>query len=224
MASRVLSKTKTIFLRDPLVFCFVGLHTAFAILLGRLYALAPDEWAYLSTFNNLYGSSKIANPQYNSGWITAPKIFIWIAYSPAKILNMIGVPDYLAIRMLSISLATFSLYFLLDMQKRSNSQSKLRQIAIFAVFLIPSVFLWTSVGLRESFIMAETTAILVGINFIIHGKNRRGAFLLFLGSYGLVSTKTYLWVCLILALIISCAILVIQKFDRRLILKFIIAG
>lgn len=76
---------------------FFFIHTLFAIFLGRLFAFAPDEGAYLYTFNNLYGFSVDQNPQYNSGWITAPKMFLWIAYLPAKILSMIGLPDYLSI-------------------------------------------------------------------------------------------------------------------------------
>lgn len=210
--------------RNLLISWFIFVHTVFAIFLGRLFALAPDEGGYLYTFNNLYGSSVDPNPQYNSGWITVPKIFLWLAYLPAKILNMVGVPDYLSIRILSILLAALSLYLLKDILNRSNIDRKLSQKSIFLVFFIPSIFLWTSVGLRESFIIAETTAFLAGFNFLMQEKNKRGYVLLFLGSYGLLSTKSYLWACLMVALIVSCIVLALQHIDRRSILKFIIAG
>ena len=84
----------------------------FAALLGRFFAFAPDEAGYLSTFRDLYGSSLETNPQYNSGWIAAPKVFLWITYLPARILNLLGVPDILSIRILSIALSALSLYLL----------------------------------------------------------------------------------------------------------------
>ena len=90
--------------------------------------------------------------------------------------------------------------------------------------MIPSVFLWTSVGLRESFIIAEITAFLAGLNFLIHGMKKRATTLLFLGSYGLVSTKSYLWACLMAALILSSIIFLIRGIERRQIIKFIVAG
>lgn len=130
-------------------------HILFALILGRLYALAPDESGYLSTFNSVYTLPIGTSAQSGSGWITAPTIFLWVAYLPAKILNIIGVPDYLAIRLLSILITGISLNLLLNMQEVSKKFRKLSRAAIYFPFFIPSVFLWTSVGLRESFIIAE---------------------------------------------------------------------
>ena len=224
MTFKFLNRIKKVVMENRLISLFIFVHTIFAIFLGRLFALAPDEGGYLYTFNNLYGSSSDLNPQYNSGWISAPKIFLWIAYSPAKIINMVGVPDYLSIRILSISLAALSLYLLKDILNRSDFGRKLSQKSIFIVFFIPSIFLWTSVGLRESFIFAETAAFLAGFNFLMQEKNKRGYVLLFLGSYGLLSTKSYLWACLLVAVILSCSVFILQRIGRRKILEFLIAG
>ena len=220
----ILSGATRFLKRNRLISLFIFIHSIFAVFLGRLYALAPDEGGYLRTFNNLYGSKPDPNPQYHSGWITAPKPFLWIAYLPAKILNMVGVPDYLSIRILSIFLAALSLYLLIDILNRSNISHKITQKSILIVFFIPSIFLWTSVGLRESFIIAETTAFLAGFNFLMQEKNKRGYVFLFIGSYGLLSTKSYLWACLMVALILSCIVFVLQHIDRRRILKLLIAG
>ena len=213
-----------IFKRSPLIISFIGLHTLFAVFLGRLYALAPDEGGYVYTFNNLYGSSPDPNPQYNSGWITAPKIFLWIAYLPAKIINIVGVPDYLSIRILTIILATVSLYLLKSILDRVVPRRKFSHKIILIAFFIPSVFLWTSVGLRESFIITEITAFLAGLNFLFQGKSKKAMVLLFLGSYGLISTKSYLWACLVLALILSCIIFVFKGVNPRKILSLLAAG
>lgn len=138
----------------------------FAIFLGRQFALAPDEGGYLYTFNNLSGDTNDANPQYYSGWITAPKIFLWIAYLPAKALNIVGVPDYLSIRILSIFLGTVCIILLKVVLNQRNQGTNVSELVIFVFFFIPSIFIWTSVGLRDSFIMAETAAFLVGLHFI----------------------------------------------------------
>ena len=189
--SGIFSRVMIFIKHKKLLVAFITTHTLFAVFLGRLFALAPDEGGYLYTFNNIYKLPIATTAQSGSGWITAPTIFLWIVYLPAKILNVLGVPDYLSIRILSIILATLSLYLLKDILDRIVPKGKFGNGIIFIAFFIPSVFLWASVGLRESFIIAETAAFLVGLNFLIQEKNKRAYLLLFLGSYGLLSTKNY---------------------------------
>ena len=101
----------TVFIKqNALITAFITTHTFFAVFLGRLFALAPDEVGYLTTFNSVYRWPIYPWAQSGSGWITAPTVFLWLAYLPAKILNVVGIPDYLAVRILSILLATVSLY------------------------------------------------------------------------------------------------------------------
>jgi len=159
---------------------FVLLHVLFAITLGRLFAFAPDEAGYLYTFNNMYGSGSDPNPQYSSGWISVPKIFLWIAYLPAKTINILGVPDYLSIRILSIILASLSLYLLMRVLKEVIGPYGFTRNALFLSFLIPSVFLWTSVALRESFIFLEISMFLIGLHYLMQGRNNLSVPLLFL--------------------------------------------
>ena len=224
MESKVHIKSKRLIIENKLLVLFIFVHSIFAVLLGRLFAFAPDESAYIYTFNNIYKLPIGTSAQSGSGWITAPTVFLWIAYLPAKLLNLVGVPDYLAIRILSILLTVISLYLLLEIQRRSAITRKISQKLIFLVFLIPSVFLWTSVGLRESFIIAETVLFLTGLNFLFIGASKRGMLLLLSGSYGLISTKNYLWVCLMVALILSVILFLVQGINRPQIMKLVIAG
>ena len=203
---------------------FILVHIFFAVFLGRFYGLAPDEVAYISTFNQVYTLPVSTVVQSESGWITAPTVFLWIVYLPAKVLNMTGVPDYLSVRILSILITSLSLYLFLDIQKRSQFVSKFSKVITFAFFFIPSIFLWSSVGMRESFIIAELTVFISGFNFLIQGRNRKGILLLFIGSYGLVSTKNYLWACLMVALILCSIVFLIQGSKRRQMIIFITAG
>lgn len=217
-----LSRAGKSIVENKLVTAFVTSHLLFAVFLGRLFALAPDEGGYLYTFNNLYGS-KDPNPQLNSGWIVAPKPFLWVIYLPAKALNLLGVPDYLSIRILSISVATLSLILLINLQRGGGLGGSRYEPLIFLFFFIPSIFLWTSVGLREVFIMAEISLVVVGFNYLFQGKNARAVTYLFLGSYALLSTKNYLWICLILAIALLAAIWVIQGVSKRKLLNLALA-
>ncbi len=189
-------------------------HLLFATFLGRLFALAPDEGQYLYTFNHLYGGGTDPNPQLSSGWITSPKLFLWIAYLPAKMLNLIGVPDYLSIRILSISIATMSLILLINLQRRNGYRSPRFESLIFLFFFIPSVFLWTSVGLREVFILAEMSLVLVGINELFRREKLRAIAYLSLGSYAMLSTKNYLWICLVLSSLVLTIIWAIEGVSK----------
>jgi hypothetical protein len=207
---------------NKLVVTFVSLHLLFAVFLGRLFALAPDEGGYLYTFNNIYGS-KDHNPQFSSGWLAAPKPFLWIAYLPAKILNIFGMPDYLSVRMLSIAFATLSLVLLLNLQRRAGKSTDRREKMIFLFFFIPSIFLWTTVGLREVFILAELSLIFVGLNCLFQHRTRRAFSFISLGSYALLSTKNYIWICLILSSIVLILILAFRGVVLRKLMYLAIA-
>ncbi len=208
------SRTLAIVAQNKLVTAFVTTHVLFAIFLGRLFALAPDEGGYLYTFNNLYGS-KDPNPQYNSGWITAPKPFLWILYLPAKILTVLGVPDYLSVRMLSIAIATLSLVLLINLQRRTGNSGSRYEKLIFLFFFIPSIFLWTTTGLREVFLLAEFSLIFVGLNYLYQHRTKTSLAYLSLGSYALLSTKNYLWICLLFSTLALIGILALRGESKK---------
>jgi hypothetical protein len=205
-----------------LVVAFVSLHLLLAIFLGRLFALAPDEGGYLYTFDNLY-RSKDANPQFSSGWIVAPKPFLWVTYLPAKILNILGMPDYLSVRMLSIAIVTLSLVLLLNLQRRTGKSTSRRERMIFLFFFVPSVFLWTTVGLREVFILAELSLIFVGLNYLFQNNSGRAFIFISLGSYALLSTKNYIWICLVLSSIVLTLILGFRGVAKKKLMNLGIA-
>jgi hypothetical protein len=95
---------------------------------------------------------------------------------------------------------------------------------IFLSFFIPSVFLWTSIGLREAFIILETTLFLVGLNHLFLRKTRIGISFLFAGSFGLLSTKPYLWVLLVFSVIVFLVFNFALKIHKSYLTKLIVAG
>jgi hypothetical protein len=222
--AKILETIKHSCLRNKLVLLFFSSHVFFAIFLGRLFAFAPDEQGYLSTFNNIYTLPVNTNAQGFSGWITAPTVFLWIAYLPAKILNLAGMPDYLSIRMLSIAITTISLILLLRFNREMQKFTRMSGKVIFFSFFIPSIFLWTSTGLREAFIVFELTLFLTGLNYLFLRKTTIAIFLLFAGSYGLLSTKPYLWVLLMVSLILFSIVTLMLKAEKKKIVTLMAAG
>jgi hypothetical protein len=210
---RVLSRLFNTLSKNKLVVAFLSMHLLLAIFLGRLFALAPDEGGYLYTFNNLYGSKDV-NPQFSSGWLASPKPFLWITYLPAKILNIFGVPDYLSVRLLAIAIAALSLLLLMNLQRRSGKSNSSRERLLFSFYFIPSIFLWTTVGLREVYILAELSLIFVGIDYLFHNRTARAVIYISLGSYALLSTKNYLWICLILSGLVLIVILAFRDIAK----------
>jgi hypothetical protein len=222
LTNKFLAAIKYFCLRNRLILFFFIAHVFFATFLGRMYAFAPDEKSYLDTFNRMYTLDLDTSAQSGSGWSTAPTIFLWIAYLPAKILNLVGIPDYLSIRLLSIMLTTLSLFLFLKMNYIIGKA--IRTKLIYFSFFIPSVFLWTSTGLREAFVIFQITLFLVGLNYLFMKKNKKGISMLFVGSYGLLSTKPYLWVLLMLAVILFSLINLILRTHREFVIKLIAPG
>lgn len=221
---KILERAKNAVTNNKLIVFFFVSHIIFATFLGRLFAFAPDEQGYLYTFNNVYTLPINTNAQGSSGWITAPTVFLWIAYLPAKILNIAGVPDYLSIRLLSIAITTVSLFLLLRMNRNIQRVGGIPEKVIFFSFFIPSIFLWTSTGLREAFLIFEITLFLVGLNSLFLRKNKQAISLLFVGSYGLLSSKPYLWVLLLISLIVFLLTCLILRTHKKQIIILVTAG
>ncbi len=197
---------------------FVLVHFIFSYLLGNFYGFAPDESGYIYTLDNLYGVSKDANPQLGSGWITTSKPFLWMIYLPAKIMMLFGLPDYIAIRLFTIIASLFTLILLLYMVEK-NRKGIFKSISVprtFYFFYIPSIFMWQSLGLRDALIILELTAIAAGISVYIQNGKISNLVLVVLGSYGLLSTKNYQWLFLVIAFGISISILILfQRFQKK---------
>ena len=201
---------------------FVFTHISIAVLLDEFYALAPDEAGYLYTFQHLYDSSTGGNPQFGSGWIAAPKIFLIFLYIPAKLLTLFGLKDILAIRVLSIALIMLS-YLILKHHFSPLHQRREKTMLIYLVFFIPSIMLWTSLGLRESCILFSITLIIVGLTKICESKSYFGTVILTLGSYSLMSTKIYLWFVLVISFLMAIVFFHIYKITKLRVSNMIIS-
>ena len=151
MSNQILGKATSLFKRNRFLLLLISAHLIFSFGLGKVFVLAPDEHSYLFTFDNIYSNPSL-NPQFYSGWITSPQIFLWIVFAPAKFLTIFGLSSIFALRIQSILLTAISYLLLRSILYKRSSDRKGVAVLNYA-FSIPSIFLWGSLGLREAFLV-----------------------------------------------------------------------
>ena len=198
-------------LKSRLLWIFCSGHLFLAVSLGEIFAFAPDEGAYLSVFQELY--LRHFSLAGHFGWsATTPTFFLRIIYLPAHVLTLLGLPDYLSLRILAIALSAISVYLLLCIAKHQGSKKKYFSWALIAILFIPTTFLWMTLSLREEFLFLGLSAFSSGI-YLLNLKRTRAAFItLTLGTVLVCYTKGYLFVLLIFA---SFALLLIRGVLQR---------
>jgi hypothetical protein len=177
---------------------YIGLHVTFSILLGNITAFAPDEGSYSEIFRKLYldgFTNDVAG--FGGAWIP----WLRLLYLPAKLLTFLGVTDLLAIRFLAIGYSTLATFFLIKMAKINGRDDRLFKFAIIAISFIPTVFLWSSIGLRESFLFLEISAILYFLSRIKDEIDIRNLLGLTISVYSLSMTKDYIFILFLFAFI-----------------------
>jgi len=194
---------------EKILVSFITIHIFIATILGRFYLFAPDEIGYLNTFNNLYGG-KFDYPQTVSGWITSPTYFLRIIFLPAKILNIIGIPDILSLRYCTIMFASM-VFRILQLEIRNSHRSKRSEWLLLFFFLTPTVLLWSSIGLRETYIYFSLALILGGLRRLEQSQSKISLFIIFIGSFVLICTKFYLWICIALSTFLVLLLIMIKK-------------
>jgi hypothetical protein len=199
---------------------FLVTHSILAIGIGPTFIFAPDEAAYLYTFNNLYGESNDANPQYGSGWIAASKPVLFLMYLPAKCLTLLGTPDYLALRFESIFLGMICVVLFSKLFSSNFSSRYINALPLLA-FFIPSVFIWTSLGLREPFLLIELAFIFYGLIRFTESADARFLIYSGIGSLALLSTKNYQWVLIVISIFIALIIVILFGKKRVNIVKLL---
>ena len=201
---------------------FLVAHSILAIGIGPTNIFAPDEAGYLYTFNNLYGESNDANPQFGSGWIGASKPVLFLLYLPAKFLTLLGTPDYLALRFESILLGLICVV-LFSKLFSSNLSSRYINILPLLAFFIPSIFIWTSLGLREPFLLIELAFIFYGLIRFTESADARFLIYSVIGSLALVSTKNYQWILIVISIFIALIVVILSGKKRVNVIKLLLS-
>jgi hypothetical protein len=204
---------------------FAGTHILLAALIGNSVVLAPDEGGYAYTFKNLYGESSDPNPQFSSGWISAPKIFLFLVYLPAKVFTLLGISDLLAIRLLSVILTSIVFYGVISLASRNPRKTPDKVVSLsLGIFFIPSTFFWTTVGLREAFIIWALFLCFFGLFLYFSKQSFFNLLIIVFGFYSLLSIKSYLWAGAALALLSFFPLAFLKKISIKNLLLIVLSA
>ena len=179
---------------------YIGLHVTFSLLLGNITAFAPDENVYNDIFYRVYKTGFTSDVL---GFYGAWEPWLRLVYSPAKLLTYLGFSDLLAVRLLAISCSTLATYLVVEMARINYRDTKVFKAAIIAISFIPTVFLWSSIGLRESFLYLEIISILFFLSRIRNKVDLKNMAWLGLSIFSLSMTKNYIFILFLFAFVIT---------------------
>jgi hypothetical protein len=194
---------------------FISIHLAFIFvfdkLFGKSFFLAPDEKGYLQVAKDIYGA-EYDYVQWGWPWRT-PVWFLQILYGPFKLMNSLGLTDLIAFRINALIYTSISLYLVLCVinATRLISQPRFTKNIGMATFLIPTFFLWGSLGLRESFLYLAFSLLGSGIFLMELKKTRVGFLLLMAGCVLLAYTKDYMFLIFLVSIVLLIIIRLIQR-------------
>jgi hypothetical protein len=179
---------------------YIGLHVTFSLLLGNITAFAPDENVYKSILTRLYTSGFTSDVLgFGGAW----EPWLRLVYLPAKLLTYLGLSDLIAARILAITYSALATYLLVKIAKANGRDDRVFKVAIIVISFIPTVFLWSSIGLRESFLYLEISVILYGYSKLKSGIDVRNTLLLGFAIFSLAMTKNYIYILFLFATLIT---------------------
>ena len=187
---------------------YIGLHITFSLLLGNITAFAPDENLYQDIFSKLYSAGFTSEVL---GFYGAWEPWLRFIYLPAKLLTYLGISELLAIRLLAISCSTLATYLLVKMARNNLQDTKVFRSAIIAISFIPTVFLWSSIGLRESFLYLEIISILFFLSRIRNQVDVKNMAWLGFAIFSLAMTKNYIFILFLFAFVITLTVFSLTK-------------
>ncbi len=191
------------------------LHFSFLFILGMMTALVIVEDGYLRVFQNVYRENFDIKTQLS--WPTDSKMLLQLIYLPAKVISLLGTPDYISIRLQSTFLFYITCWIIFKGIPSTNFKLNVTLLVLF--MFSPSVFVWTSLGLRESYIFFWITITWLALTKLLENNSKRHLLLLFFGINGLATTKVYLFVLvLIMATVIALFSLRYRKLKETIIL------
>ena len=194
---------------------YIGLHVTFSVLLGNITAFAPDELRYVKIFTLLY-TDGFTSDVAGFGDVWTP--WLRVIYFPAKILTLVGFSNVYAIRFLSIGFATLATYFIVKLAHINNRDSSSFRIALILISFVPSVFLWSSIGLRESLLYVEIAAILFFLSRLNEKPEIRSVLGFGISIFSLAITKNYVFVLFLFAIGMTILIFGVLKRGNHLTL------
>jgi hypothetical protein len=180
---------------------FLTLHILFMLGQGQCSAIAPDEITYLAVFRDTFLG--IPNPGLAEVYGSSRFIY-YLYYFPGFVFNLIFQNAIYAIRFSAI---VFSLFiFLISERIISNAQPAnsqwLKRIFKLSFLFIPSIFVFTGSGIRESLLIFSLISTIYGFKLILQNNFKIGFLIFTIGMLFSTSAKIYLFPILALSTVI----------------------
>ena len=169
------------------------LHLLFILILGPIKALATDEDLYLTYFTEIY-KNDYDDSFLTIGWPNTNRYLLGIFYLPAKVLNLIGVSPLISIRLGSTLVTGFAIGLCVLIAKKMKTDNKFFRTMLLIFTFTPTMFVWSSLGLRESYIYFWTSLMFYSFFNYVRLGTRNSLLILGLSGFGLVNTKPYLFI------------------------------
>ena len=168
---------------------------------GQCSAIAPDEITYLAVFRDTFLG--IPNPGLAEVYGSSRFIY-YLYYFPGFVFNLIFQNAIYAIRFSAI---VFSLFiFLISERIISNAQPAnsqwLKRIFKLSFLFIPSIFVFTGSGIRESLLIFSLISTIYGFKLILQNNFKIGFLIFTIGMLFSTSAKIYLFPILALSTVI----------------------
>ena len=202
-------------------FFYFFAHIIVVAILGNSRAFAPDELSYINCFTALYESD--FNQALFGGWWTSNTIYLRILYLPIKIFTFLPISDLILLRIYSIILTSIALFLLIRYTKVTSTYFGKLTLVVFT--FTPSIFLWTTLAIKESFILLNLVVFFLGLEKIYKSTGSAGYFMCLLSGYSLFNLKGYLFVILFFSIVLIVIIKSIRLFKiekSSLLLLFIL--
>ena len=192
---------------------YIGLHLTFSILLGNITAFASDEGLYNRIFSQIY------SPTFTSevmGFTGSWEPWLRAIYLPAKLLTYLGISDLMASRFLAIGYSTLATYLLVKIAIANDRDDRIFKFSLIAISFLPTVFLWSSVGLRESFLYLEISSILFFLSRVRQRFDIKNMSGLGFAIFSLAMTKNYIFILFLFAFVITLLFFSMKKRENFL--------
>jgi hypothetical protein len=207
-----------------LYFGFTVAHLCLIAFLGSSTSFAPDEKIYLQVFEKLY-LLNFSLSEFHNGWQFSSLLFLRVIYGPALLLVTLGFDSLIAIRILSVFFSLLTLMLFCKIYSLNSKVEKKVPLFIAISMFIPSFFLWTSLGLRESiFFLLISLIFFASFEFELRNKSLYLILLIPFFCF-LYLTKPHIYLILTISIIISFFIISLKdhQFSRKNILFVIIS-
>ena len=184
-----------------LITCQILFVLLFQRIFGKVFFLAPDERGYLQVAKDVY-STDYDYVQWGWPW-RSPVWFLQLIYSPFKFMLEVGIPDLIAFRFNTILYSSLSIYLMLAILYVHYPPTELlrrHKFSLLTIFL-PTYFLWSTLGLRESFLYFSFSLIGSGIVLLTNARWRLGFLLMSTGCIFLAYTKDYMYLIFVVSLL-----------------------